>query len=1405
MKKFVLMAAVVLIAVAMALPLSSGASGAVGAPDGAAGGAAGAQSDDPLVSWEGNEWDVNTVYAINREDPHAAFFPYDNEGAAKEFHNYYPERSPYYQTLNGTWKFFHVNRPADRPMDNGVDSFETLGFDASGWDDIKVPSNWQVNWNEDGTLKYDEPMYVNSTVPWNKTGWNNTGITYPQAPKNFNPVGTYRRTFTVDPAWADRDVFLYLDGVDSNCYIWVNGQKAGYAEDSYSGKIFNITPFIDYEGPNAIAVQVFRWSAGSWYENQDMLRLSGIFRDIYLVAQPKVALYDVNVVTAPVVDDVYDGAWDLSIKALLRDLGASAAMKGGARVEAKLYDANDALVGTSTMASPAFTARENMLGNEFVGADLSSVITVQKPNLWSAEHPYLYKLVATLSSDGAMLSTTCIRVGFREIKAVNIGNRQDSRLLINGTRMVLFGADLHENNPNTGKVASMDDIRLDYQLMKQHNVNSVRMSHYPKARLYYDLADEYGIYIMDEGNLENHGLTAPPAASINVWLPGLVDRENNMVSKQINRPSVYCWSMGNETSLGTAANTGLLTFVHQKDPTRVRHFQSGNGTVSAGSYNPLTAPELFSGFYGPAYSTSQSSSGGWWQNVASQLRPAVLGEYAHAMGNSNGNLDSFIEISDAMPKSVLGYIWEWSDHSLWTPVPGDPGQKFFGFDGDWGPVRDQRNFCTDGMVMADRTPYPQMVEVKHAYRQLTATVKAPTPEGKSPEDAALEGGGTFSVNNKYLFTNADEFDMSWELTKNGVVVQSGKSVLDVAPAPAGVVETHLSPIVPPNTTASYNYVGPTMTSKDFPVPFIAPQDVAPGDEYFFNVRFSLREDAVWADAGFAVSDSQIPVDFGQDAKTPAPYPVGNLAVSESDDAITVSGSDFSVAISKADGVITQYKFKGRDMLAAGPAPNFWRAPTDNEYPRTGTDYNSFVAWRTVARDRQLASVEVSRSGFSVTVTAKGSFPSTRPGTYAMAYTIYPNGEVNVSNEFDFGNITGNNRYLQEIGNMMTVKSDFENLTWFGRGPGESYNDRKWGNLVGLWEGTVTDQYFPYVITQETGNKVGTRWFALTDDDGFGLVVKSDGQPVEFNALHYTPEELGEFRYKHPYEAEAIEDICLRVNLTSVGVGGNDSWGRIPEDQYRPMVGSGYNDAPITYSYSMLPVEELDVGEAMEFYKSVYETNPAKIVSGIAAPSSVVLHGSGQRISYSISIAQVDASNMFQVWAQFDGAKLDYADSAIMLPAELGASFLVEPQFDEATGVYTATIALLRKDAVFGAGADAVPLLEASFTLKGAVRANDTISAALAAVKVVELLPNDQTLTFDARLDPKEAATFIASVLIYDADGNGLLDMADVALVIYKFYMATDADPGWDEAKLYDLNGDGAVNLTDILLLMVYLS
>ena len=1136
----------------------------------------------------GNEWTTNAVYAINREDPHANFIAYDNEADAKEYHTLHKEKSDYYYSLDGTWKFHWAHNPANRASETATPGFTGLEYDDSGWDDTEVPKMWQANFKENGDFKYDGYIFMTSGVPWGGTfrdpiaerDVTNTGVNQPNAPSTWNPVATYRKTFTVPEQWRDenRSVYVHFDGVGSNCYVWINGNRIGYAEDTFSQKDFDLTPYINYTGENVITVQVFRWSSGTWWELQDMNRLSGIFRSVYLVGRAKVNLYDVQTLTTPVTEDVYDGDWNLNIKSLLRDLGATDAERNNARLEAKLYDASDNLVSQiSSSGAPEFTTRENTLGNSFRAADSVLNMRVATPNLWSAEKPYLYKLVLSLYNGTRATEITCIRIGFRQVKIVNVGNAANVRFLINGSRILLNGANQHESNPETGYTQTLELMRTDIEIMKNHNINAMRMSHYPHDVRYYDLCDEYGIYVMDEANLECHGATSVVNSlnTVNAWAPAIQDRINTMMHRTWNSPSVISWSMGNENnSIATAAvpryNEITTVFAKQKDPSRPIHAQYLNSP----NVNIALQPDFYSGMY--------ATASGWRNTVNTTTRATLQCEYLHTMGNSGGNMDEYMEVFE-LPSTSGGFSWDFVDQTLWTPIRNDDdtwdGESWylgFGGDwaGDWGSGNHSANINSDGMISGDRRLYPSIHQIKYGYRMLKVTGFDQT-------------AGTYTVSNKFVFTNANEYDMAWELLENSRVIQSGTADLDIPPAPSGVANT-------------------SMTSRTFELPFTRPATIKPGAEYLFNVIFKEKNDTLWADAGYVIAENQNVVDFSIERDPFTVVPAGALDVVETDDSVTITGrdADFSVTINKQDGTIGAYKFKGRDLLNAGPAPSFWRSPNDNEkaWYTGGTNSESTFMnnynWRDTGRTRTTdsANISVQKENAYTKITVGGTFPNKTNADYKTVYTIYPNGEVNVAYDYSFGTQSGGHQYAPEIGSIMTVSPGFDNMTWYGR-RGETHVDRKTGSPVGINEMTVDENFTAYSRTQETGFKVDTRWFALTDDAGFGMLVKGGGiiptppntstmvdtPLIQFSALHYTPEDLTPSNnsaglLRHPYQLVKRDDITLRVAITSTGVGGDNMWGATPLIPYRVNV----NNNTYIYNYSIMPVEELDIEDAFDY-------------------------------------------------------------------------------------------------------------------------------------------------------------------------------------------------------------------------------
>ncbi|MBJ6363031.1 glycoside hydrolase family 2 TIM barrel-domain containing protein [Paenibacillus sp. GCM10012307] len=1191
---------------------------------------------------KGDEWTEQTKrFAVNREDAKAHFYPYDTEEKALDGYTMNPVESDYYMNLDtvnaSDWKFSYAARPADRlgaaasgnafsDAENAFD-FTQFSYDDASWDNINVPSSWQINWEADPAngnkpkFKYDKLIYTNwGPYAWEQDGWNNTGKSVSgKTPVGTNAVGTYRHKFKVPDNWDGREILLDLAGVESNSFVWVNGQSVGYAEDSFTNKTFNITKYLNWtnKAENVLTIQVFRFSTGSFLEDQDVFNMSGIFRSVFLTARPKVALYDFEVKTTPETAGKYDGAWNLNVKSLLRDFGADD--RDDLKLTAKLYD-GETVIGTAGQAIDPnqFKIKKNWLGNDQVVTDvywqgenghtvtsqltpedyaraasyLDFKINVRDPKLWSAEKPNLYKLVLTLEKDGSIQETTSVRVGFREIKI------EGDRFFINGTRIMFYGTNLHETNVGTyGRTMTEDTIRLDYKLMKQGNVNAVRFSHYPKDTRFYDLADEYGLYLMDEANLETHSDRDGGGFHISNnpnWGPAIRDRIANMVERDKNYPSVVIWSMGNESSGGDEFRKWATKWANERDTTRATHAEFDNSYKnSLVNGNPTVSSNMY------------SSPGSVGSNSGGDNRPYLICEYIYTRGNAGGAWDPYIKGFDDKPRAIGGFIWDWADKGVLTPRPdiaydadyiNHPDNWFYGYGGDWGDKPTNFTMGTNsgnhgsqtanGIVLNDRALKPIWEEMKYQYRWITATL---------PNDVtALKEGSEFTVNNKMLFTNTNEYGARWELQRDGKVIEDGvwEAGISVGPAPSGVDEK-------------------TITSDQFQVPFDRPEDWESyqGSEYFFNVYFYEKGQPAWADTqNYEVSWSQLPVDFNSEpwergtAKPPASTGAFDIVDGATD--ITVDGdNDFSLVINKATGIITKYSYKGKDFLEKGPAPNFWRAFVENDY---GWDANASTreAWRTASNNVTVEQVSLLNEGGKdfeeIAISGYLGAPNARKGSYKTVYKVYANGEVQVDYTYEFnGSLTGNNARPLEIGSMMTVKPGFDNIAWYGRGSEESYVDRKLGYPVGIYNSTVAEQFVDYIQVQENGNKVDVRWMALTDGDGDGLLIKSNGRTVplggsrvtstnmlEFNALHYSPEQLnktGASRDYHPYQLERDAlaanggdpdlPITLRINAWGMGVGGYNGWGAQPREDldYRLNVaGKTYE-----YSYTMKPVTGFD--------------------------------------------------------------------------------------------------------------------------------------------------------------------------------------------------------------------------------------
>ncbi|NGO67755.1 glycoside hydrolase family 2 TIM barrel-domain containing protein [Streptomyces boncukensis] len=1003
----------------------------------------------------GQAWDADpTTFAINREPARATLIPYPDAPSALRKK---PASSPYYRSLNGSWRFRWSENPGKRPG-----GFHRPGYDDSAWDRIPVPSNWEMH-------GYREPIYLNIKYPW--VGYETPEP--PEVPKDFNPVGSYRRTFTVPRGWDGRHVLLSFQGVKSAFFVWVNGEQVGYSEDSYTPAEFDITSRLR-AGENTLAVEVYRWSDGSWLEDQDMIDLSGIFRDVYLYSVPAVHLDDAEVRTE--FDDAFRDA-RLTVRARLRNRTGKAA--GEHTVRAVLYDAEGEEVATRGLSGSAEPDADGT-------AELTLSADVAGPAQWSAESPALHTLVLTLEGpDGEEREVQRVRFGFRQVTC------GPGKLLVNGKHVYFTGTNRHETDPVHGQAVPEEVMLRDIRLMKQHNINAVRTSHYPNATRWLELCDEYGLYVVDEANLETHEIRDTLPASLPEWKAACVDRMRSMVERDKNHACVVIWSLGNEAGHGDNFRA-MADWAHQRDDSRPVHYEQMNSVA-----------DIESRMYAkPDWVEEYGRSG--------NKKPFLLCEYAHAMGNSVGNLREYWDVIEKYPNLHGGFIWDFVDQTVRRPVPGDPSRSYLSYGGDWvkGYPTDG-NFCCNGFVRGDREPDPEIHEIKHVYQRVAFSADGP--------EAAR---GRVTLVNKQLFTGLDAYELRWEVTRDGRREQHGA-------------------LAPPETAP-----GARSTAR---LPLRRPRHPEPGAEYWLNLSLVLREKTAWADAGHEVAAGQLPLTAWQRAAPGDPDPdrLPPVEYEETAAEVTVTGRHFRLTLDKKKGTLTSFVHRGAALLTEGPAPNFWRGPTDNDIGRKF--HETARTWRDAGSKRTTDSVEVTRKSASVVAVEVRATLPTEPAAsaYTTVFTVRGDGEVRVAHTLEPGAGLPD---LPMVGALLTLPEEYGSLTWYGRGPHENYWDRRTGAPVGRYRSTVDEQFVPYARPQQCGNVTGVRWAALTGRGRTGLRVTADpDEHLELSALRYTPHDLDGPR--HPYELKPRDATVLGVNHRQTGVGGNDSWGAPPLEQY----------------------------------------------------------------------------------------------------------------------------------------------------------------------------------------------------------------------------------------------------------------
>ncbi|MGF7137981.1 beta-galactosidase, LacZ type [Roseimarinus sediminis] len=1018
------------------------------------------------------DWENPEVFGINKEEARATSMVYPDEDMAYK-NNY--QASPFYLLLNGTWKFNWAPNPAQRP-----ELFYQETYDVSHWDEIKVPSNWELE-------GYGVPIYTNIRYPFPKNP--------PFIAHDNNPVGSYRRTFTIDESWTGRKVFLHFKAGTSGMYVWVNGEKVGYSQVTKSPVEFDISPYVRL-GENTLAVEVYRWTDGSYIEDQDFWRLSGIERDVYLYSTAQARIFDFF--ARPQLDANYKNAM-LNTELLIRNYDDE--KLEGASVKLNLFDASGRQVLST---NKQFTVD--------AASDQKIIISekVKQPLLWSAETPHLYKLVLSLlDQDGDLIEATSTRIGFRSVELKN------GQLLVNGQRIMVKGVNLHEHDDRTGHYVPQETIMKDLKVMKQFNINAIRTSHYPHAPELYELCDEYGFYVVDEANIETHDMGAEFQAWFRQsehpayrpeWDAAHLDRIVRLVERDKNHPSVIIWSLGNECGNGPVFFKAY-DWIKKRDISRLVQFEQAGEKSNTDIVSPM---------YPSIRNMKEYAS-------REQVdRPYIMCEYAHAMGNSTGNFKEYWDIIYASPNMQGGFIWDWVDQGLLT-TDGN-GRSFWGYGGDLGSghLHNDANFCLNGLVFPDRTPHPGLYEVKKVYQNIRFTANTPV-EGK------------ITVANEYNFTSLGQFDFAWELLVNGEVKKKG------------TFETNLGP----------------GKSREITLPLGA-IDMSQNDEYLLNVYAYTRKATDLLPAGHELAREQFALNadawFAKNENSRASE---KLEVKEDERSLTVSGDAFQVRFDKGWGGLTDYRYKGKRLLQSAPDPNFWRAPVDNDFGNNLS--RSSNSWREAGHHKRMTGFESEQNDNQVKVTVNWELTDVN-SQYSVVYTISRDGSVQVDASFKAGK--EGLPEMPRFGMVMEVPAAFNNYTYYGRGPWENYSDRNYSSQLGIYQSKVADQYVPYIRPQENGNKTDVRWLSLSDSEGNGLMIKGK-QALSVTALHNPVNDFDpgvSKKQRHTTDIYPRDQVFLYVDLLQRGVGGDDSWGRRPHDQYRLL------DKAYSYSYILSPLK-----------------------------------------------------------------------------------------------------------------------------------------------------------------------------------------------------------------------------------------
>jgi beta-galactosidase/beta-glucuronidase len=984
------------------------------------------------------------MISYNKQDAHATYVPCRDVESALQFDKL---ASDNIIMLNGICKFYWSPDTKERPVD-----FYLPDYNDSGWDDIEVPSNWQLK-------GYGTPIYSNIKHP------------FPADPPYINrdnPTGSYRTGFEIPKDWDGKQVYIHFEGVQSAFYIWLNGMKVGYSQGSMTAAEFDLSPFLQ-EGRNTLAVEVYRWSDGSYLEDQDFWRLSGIFRDVYLMARPAMHIRDFFVAT-DLDQDLSNAIFDLRVSVRNAGLERSVPKK----INISLRDGEREILNHQLEIKQSLNYQQELT--------IQFQQEIPRPPLWSAEFPNLHTLILELrDGEGGIEEVISSRVGFRKVEIT------DGQLLVNGIAVDLKGTNRHEIHPEMGRVMSRELMVQDISLMKQHNINAVRTSHYPNTPLWYELCDIYGIYLWDEANIESHELRLENIlASDPEWREAFLDRGRRMMERDKNHPSVIVWSLGNETGLGEN-HFAMEAMIRERDPSRPVHYE--DHLDRHGLEGKPSRFDIISDMY-----ASPETMINYHEDDS--LRPVILCEYVHAMGNSVGGLQDYWDVIYTHPRMQGAFVWDWVDQGLAKYT--ESGEQYWAYGGDFGDSPNDGSFCLNGLVYPDRRASPALKEIKKVYQYMAF----------EPTNLL---NGEFNVINRYNFTSLDYFDARWQINSEGRLLQDGAfSLPPIQPKDTGFIRIPIRQPVPD------------------------PEGQPHGKEYFLDIQVFLPEDKKWARAGHMVAWEQFRMPLASAAHCPAAtsLPSPDYRVTEDQAVVIIEGDGYKITFSK-EGVLESWLLNGKELIMKGPLINFWRPPTENDLK----DRNGYRKWK----DAGLDSLDHRLTGFTssrdeaerLLLTSSFDLYNNR-GEFIfkieIGYRMNGDGSMQVEVLTD---PTGQPEFLAKTGMQFALTGSLSEVIWYGMGPHETYPDRQSSGRIDVFRKTVDELWEDYIVPQENGNRSQIRWASITDKEGYGILL-SCPEPMNFSAYRYSDASIA--AAKHTWELERESFITFNIDHRQSGLG-----------------------------------------------------------------------------------------------------------------------------------------------------------------------------------------------------------------------------------------------------------------------------